>query len=53
MNSDPTAIRGITTGAATVVQLEIAGDFPGSPVNLHHHHFTVVGDRTAALTICP
>lgn len=39
-------------GAATVVGIEVAGPFAGSPVRLHHH-FTVDGDRIAALTICP
>jgi hypothetical protein len=40
------------TGAATMVLVRVAGDFPGSPVDLHHH-FTDSGDRIAALTICP
>ncbi|HEX4361141.1 MAG TPA: nuclear transport factor 2 family protein [Pseudonocardia sp.] len=37
-------------GAA--VRVEVAGNFPGSPVALHQH-FGLAGDRIAALTICP
>ncbi|MEU7814888.1 nuclear transport factor 2 family protein [Pseudonocardia sp. NPDC049154] len=44
------SVRGV--GAATVVAVEIAGDFPGSPVLLHHH-FTLADGSLAALTICP
>ncbi|HEX4249096.1 MAG TPA: nuclear transport factor 2 family protein [Pseudonocardia sp.] len=36
-------------GAA--LRLEVAGNFPGSPVALHQH-FSLAGDRIAALTIC-
>ncbi|WP_433288760.1 nuclear transport factor 2 family protein [Pseudonocardia sp. CA-142604] len=39
-------------GAAAVVLVRVAGNFPGSPVDLHHH-FTVSDDRITALTICP
>ncbi|MFC4943937.1 nuclear transport factor 2 family protein [Pseudonocardia sp. GCM10023141] len=39
-------------GDATVVDTRLEGDFPGSPVDLHHH-FTVSGGRISALTICP
>jgi hypothetical protein len=39
-------------GAAAVVVVRVAGNFPGSPVDLHHH-FTVSEDRITALTICP
>lgn len=39
-----------TTAAA--LRVEVAGNFPGSPVVLHHH-FSLAGDRIAALTICP
>jgi ketosteroid isomerase-like protein len=39
-------------GPGTVVAVEVAGNFPGSPVVLHHH-FSVDGDRITALTICP
>jgi hypothetical protein len=39
-------------GAAAVVLVRVAGNFPGSPVDLHHH-FTVSEDRITALTICP
>ena len=38
------------SGAA--LRVEVAGNFPGSPVALHQH-FTLAGDRIAALTICP
>ncbi|MEU1597948.1 nuclear transport factor 2 family protein [Streptomyces sp. NPDC005708] len=41
-----------TSSDATLVQIEIAGNFPGSPVVLHHH-FTVSDGLIAALTICP
>ncbi|MFC5946889.1 nuclear transport factor 2 family protein [Pseudonocardia lutea] len=44
------SVRGV--GPATVVAVEVAGDFPGSPVVLHHH-FTSTDDGIAALTICP
>ena len=39
-------------GAATLVDIRVAGNFPGSPVELHHH-FTVSNERITALTICP
>ncbi|GAA4702908.1 nuclear transport factor 2 family protein [Pseudonocardia yuanmonensis] len=39
-------------GPATVVAVEVAGNFPGSPVVLHHH-FTLTDRGIAALTICP
>ncbi|MET0187791.1 MAG: nuclear transport factor 2 family protein [Pseudonocardia sediminis] len=39
-------------GDAVVASVHLDGDFPGSPVDLHHH-FTVSGGRIAALTICP
>jgi hypothetical protein len=42
---DTTATRDDTT-----VDIEIAGDFPGSPVPLHWT-FTVAGDHITALTI--
>ena len=38
-------------GAATLVDVQVAGNFPGSPVDLHHH-FTVSDERITALTIC-
>jgi hypothetical protein len=38
------------TGDDTDVAIEIAGDFPGSPVPLHWT-FTVAGDHITALTI--
>ena len=34
------------------VRVQVAGNFPGSPVALHQH-FSLTGDRIAALTICP
>jgi ketosteroid isomerase-like protein len=37
---------------AAAVRVEVAGNFPGSPVTLHQH-FSLAGDRIAALTICP
>jgi hypothetical protein len=39
-------------GAATLVDVRVSGNFPGSPVDLHHH-FTVSDERITALTICP
>lgn len=38
------------SGDTTVVDIEIAGNFPGSPVPLHWT-FTVAGDHITALTI--
>jgi hypothetical protein len=38
--------------AAAALRVEVAGNFPGSPVVLHQH-FSLAGDRIAALTICP
>lgn len=38
-------------GGSAVVQTRIEGNFPGSPVDLHHH-FSLTGDRISALTIC-
>jgi hypothetical protein len=40
------------TTTAAALRVEVAGNFPGSPVVLHHH-FSLAGDRIAALTICP
>ncbi|HWN33155.1 MAG TPA: nuclear transport factor 2 family protein [Pseudonocardia sp.] len=37
---------------AAALRVEVAGNFPGSPVVLHQH-FSLAGDRIAALTICP
>jgi hypothetical protein len=37
---------------AAALRLEVAGNFPGSPVVLHQH-FSLAGDRITALTICP
>ncbi|MDT7674793.1 MAG: hypothetical protein QOD82_2695, partial [Pseudonocardiales bacterium] len=45
-----TATTTPTTAAA--LRVEVAGNFPGSPVVLHQH-FSLAGDRIAALTICP
>ena len=47
-----TVIETRRIGAAAVVLVRVAGNFPGSPVDLHHH-FTVSEDRITALTICP
>ena len=38
--------------SAAVVGVRLEGDFPGSPVDLHHH-FSVHEDKICALTICP
>jgi len=38
--------------AAAAVRVEVAGNFPGSPVTLHQH-FSLSDDRITALTICP
>jgi hypothetical protein len=45
-----TATTAPTTAAA--LRVEVTGNFPGSPVVLHQH-FSLAGDRIAALTICP
>jgi hypothetical protein len=37
---------------AAVVQVRLDGNFPGSPVELHHH-FSLDADKISALTICP
>lgn len=37
--------------SATVVVVTIEGNFPGSPVDLHHH-FSLEGNKISALTIC-
>ena len=37
---------------AAVVQVKLDGDFPGSPVVLHHH-FSLAAGKISALTICP
>jgi hypothetical protein len=47
-----TVVESHRIGAAAVVLVRVAGNFPGSPVDLHHH-FTVSEDRITALTICP
>ncbi|MDT7559621.1 MAG: hypothetical protein QOI68_4091 [Pseudonocardiales bacterium] len=47
--SAPTATAPPTAAA---LRVEVAGNFPGSPVVLHQH-FSLAGDRIAALTICP
>lgn len=39
-------------GADAVVRTRVEGNFPGSPVDLHHH-FSVTDGRISALTICP
>jgi hypothetical protein len=38
-------------GAGTIVRLRIEGNFPGSPIDLHHH-FSLDGDKIALMTIC-
>lgn len=47
-----TVVEAHRIGAAAVALVRVAGNFPGSPVDLHHH-FTVSDDRITALTICP
>jgi hypothetical protein len=47
-----TVTGSVTAGDAVIVTARLAGDFPGSPVDLHHH-FTVTDGRISALTICP
>jgi hypothetical protein len=37
--------------AAAIVQVRLEGNFPGSPVELHHH-FSLTGNKITALTIC-
>ncbi|MGP4019293.1 nuclear transport factor 2 family protein [Saccharopolyspora sp. 5N708] len=39
------------TGNAAIVLTRVAGDFPGSPVDLHHH-FSLADNKISALTIC-
>jgi SnoaL-like domain len=50
----PATTTPTTTEPATAAALrvEVAGNFPGSPVVLHEH-FSLAGDRITALTICP
>jgi SnoaL-like protein len=42
----------IVTDNAAIVSARLEGDFPGSPVDLHHH-FSLAGNTISALTICP
>jgi len=37
---------------AAIVRARLEGNFPGSPIELHHH-FSLAGERISALTICP
>jgi hypothetical protein len=37
--------------SAAIVAARLEGDFPGSPVRLHHH-FSLTDDKICALTIC-
>ena len=46
-----TVINVIVQPNAAIVVVLLKGDFPGSPVELHHH-FSLTGDRITALTIC-
>jgi hypothetical protein len=46
------ATQPATGPTAAALRVEVAGNFPGSPVVLHQH-FSLAGDRIAALTICP
>ncbi|MDT4959139.1 MAG: hypothetical protein QOD31_2938 [Pseudonocardiales bacterium] len=38
--------------SAAVVIVRLDGNFPGSPVDLHHH-FSLHEDKICAMTICP
>ena len=42
----------ISRESVALVEVRLEGDFPGSPVALHHH-FSIVDDKITALTICP
>jgi hypothetical protein len=46
-----TVIGAIVRPHASIVRVVVEGDFPGSPVELHHH-FSLTNDRIAAMTIC-
>jgi hypothetical protein len=48
----PTTTPTTAPTTAAALRVEVAGNFPGSPVVLHQH-FSLAGDRIAALTICP
>jgi SnoaL-like domain len=37
---------------AAIVRVRLDGNFPGSPVELHHH-FSLASGKITALTICP
>lgn len=41
-----------TVGRRTIVEIDVAGDFPGSPVTLYFH-VTFRDDKIAALTVVP
>jgi hypothetical protein len=45
-------VSGVVRGGAVVVRVKVRGDFPGSPVELHHH-FSIADGKITALTICP
>ena len=45
-------VSGVVRGGAVVVRVDVKGDFPGSPVELHHH-FSIADGKIMALTICP
>jgi hypothetical protein len=46
-----TVISVIVQPNASIVVVLLKGDFPGSPVELHHH-FSLTDNRISALTIC-
>lgn len=46
-----TVISAIVQPNAPIVGVVVNGNFPGSPVELHHH-FSLAGLRITALTIC-
>ena len=46
-----TVVGAIVQPSAAIVRVLVEGNFPGSPVELHHH-FSIADDRISALTIC-
>ena len=46
-----TVISAIVQPNAAIVGVLVTGNFPGSPVDLHHH-FSLTDGRITALTIC-
>jgi hypothetical protein len=46
-----TVVSAIVQPNAAIVGVMVKGNFPGSPVELHHH-FSLTDERITALTIC-